>query len=72
MISSSIGTLNFMIIKSNNLVIKAIDSTSESLKEKMMLDNDILNMTEVKIYPSNLPTEFTFEILNNDNVIGEL
>lgn len=61
-----------MIIKSNNLVIKAIDSTSESLKEKMMLDNDILNMTEVKIYPSNLPTEFTFEILNNDNVIGEL
>ena len=61
-----------MIIKSDNLVLKAVDQISDSLKAKMVLDNEITSMTEVKLYPPNLPTEFTFEIINDENVIGEL
>ena len=61
-----------MIIKSDNLVLKTVDQISDSLKAKMVLDNEITNMTEVKLYPPNLPTEFTFEIIYDENVIGEL
>ena len=61
-----------MIIKTNNLVLKTVDQISDSLKAKMVLDDNFTNMTEVKIYPPNLPTEFTFEIINDENVIGEL
>ena len=61
-----------MIIKSDNLVLKTVDQISDSLKAKMVLDNEITSMTEVKLYPPNLPTEFTFEIINDENVIGEL
>ena len=61
-----------MIIKTDNLVLKTVDQISDSLKAKMVLDNEITSMTEVKLYPPNLPTEFTFEIINDENVIGEL
>ena len=61
-----------MIIKTDNLVLKTVDQISDSLKAKMVLDNEITSMTEVKLYPPNLPTEVTFEIIYDENVIGEL
>ncbi len=60
-----------MIIKSENLTLISVDKISESLNAKMVLDDDITSMSEVKLYPPNLPTEFTFEIIHREIVIGE-
>ncbi|MBL1214437.1 MAG: GNAT family N-acetyltransferase [Ignavibacteriae bacterium] len=60
-----------MIIKDEGIKLVSVNATSEILKNKMLADNAVINMTETKLYPPNLPTEILFEIKSEEKLIGE-
>ena len=60
-----------MIIKNDEITLLGVQSLSDVLKDKMLADDEVINMTEIKLYPKGFPTEFTFEIKSEDKVIGE-
>lgn len=65
------GRGDWMIIKNDEITLLGVHNISDVLKDKMLADDEIINMTETKLYPEKLPTEFTFEIKSEEKVIGE-
>ncbi len=60
-----------MIIKGKQLAIRLTGKDDEELKRISDESEDLENMSEVRMYPQEMPTEMVFRIEKEGEVIGE-
>lgn len=60
-----------MIIREKNLKLKLSDKDEPELKKLNAESDDLENMSEVRMYPANMPVEMVFSIELEDKLIGE-
>ncbi len=60
-----------MIIREKNLKLKLSDKDEPELKKLNAESDDLENMSEVRMYPANMPVEMVFSIELGDKLIGE-
>ncbi len=60
-----------MIIREKNLKLKLSDKDEPELEKLNAESDDLENMSEVRMYPANMPVEMVFSIELEDKLIGE-
>ncbi len=61
-----------MIIESKNIAIKLSDAEDEELAQLTSSSPDLVNMSEVRTYPGEMPTEMFFRIEKDGELVGEI
>jgi RimJ/RimL family protein N-acetyltransferase len=61
-----------MLIKEKDLVLRLTEPDDKDLKNLFQEYEELYNMSELRLYPEDLPTEMVFRIEKNDKLIGEV
>lgn len=61
-----------MIMQVEDLTIKLTTPDDTEIKMLSEKSNDLVNMSETRLYPVNTPTEMVFRIENKNELIGEI
>lgn len=61
-----------MILNADDLLLKLTNKTDSDLQSITENSADLENMSETRMYPSNMPVEMLFRIEKDKEVIGEI
>ncbi|MFH1197396.1 MAG: GNAT family protein [bacterium] len=61
-----------MQIKSDKLTLQLVEASDPELDKLLEGNEDIYNMSEVRLYPPSMPSSMRFRIENEEELIGEI
>lgn len=61
-----------MLLKKGKLVLRLTNSDDSELKALFQNADDLINMSETRVYPDGMPTELIFRIEKEKTLIGEV
>ncbi len=61
-----------MILKKGKITLRTTTPDDEELKALFQNADDLLNMSETRVYPNGMPTEIIFRIEKETTLIGEV
>ncbi len=61
-----------MILKKGKIILRTTTNDDEELKALFQNADDLLNMSETRVYPDGMPTEMVFRIEKDNAIIGEV
>jgi len=61
-----------MILNADDLLLKLTNKTDNDLQSITENSTDLENMSEIRMYPSNMPVEMLFRIEKDKKIIGEI
>lgn len=61
-----------MILKKGKITLRTTTPDDEELKVLFQNADDLLNMSETRVYPDGMPTEMVFRIEKEKTLIGEV